>query len=103
MDNPEKLATLDTGNGTKTNKTKHTAQKIKKMSNSDLTKKPGVIQDHSEGKQFLPLIRQGKQFLSLIRQGKQFLSLIRQGKQFLPLIRQGKQFLPLIRNPPSYS
>ena len=57
MDNPETLATLDTGNGTKTNKTKHTAQKIKKMSNSDLTKKPGVIQDHSEGKQFLPLIR----------------------------------------------
>ena len=58
MDNPETLATLDTGNGTKTNKTKHTAQKIKKMSNSDLTKKPGVIQGHIEGKQFLPLIRQ---------------------------------------------
>jgi len=36
MDNPEKLATLDSRQMTKTNKTKNTTQKIKEMNNSNM-------------------------------------------------------------------
>ena len=38
MDNPETLSTLGTRHRTKTNKTKNTTQKTKKMSNTDPTK-----------------------------------------------------------------
>jgi hypothetical protein len=39
MDNPETHVALGTTHGTKTNKTKNTTQKTKKMSNMDPTKK----------------------------------------------------------------
>lgn len=51
MDNPETLATLDTGNGTKTNKTKHTAQKAKKISNTDPIKNSECTQAPTKDKQ----------------------------------------------------
>jgi hypothetical protein len=40
MDNPETLATLSTRLRMKTNKTKNTTQKTKKMSNTDPPTKP---------------------------------------------------------------
>jgi len=41
----------------KTNKTKNTTQKTKKMSNTDPTKNQGWIQAPQRGKQFLPPTR----------------------------------------------
>jgi hypothetical protein len=49
MDNPHTHATLDTRHKTKTNKTKNTTQKIKKMSNTDPTQNPEVNPGVSEG------------------------------------------------------
>jgi len=42
--NQETLATLGTRHRMKTSKTKNIAQKTKKMSNTDPTKKPGVCE-----------------------------------------------------------
>jgi hypothetical protein len=49
MDNPETLATPDTQDEDKQNKKHNTAQKTKKMSNTDPTRKPGVNPGAREG------------------------------------------------------